>query len=168
MLEQIKPYIAERYMYRELFVKKPQILYLVRGSSGSGKSTVANTIRNYLEIEVEEYVNPFVLHLETDARFYDAEGNYNFDASKLSEYHKGCLDATKVSLENGYTVIVSNTFTSEWELEPYVNLAKSMDIPVQIITVQSNFKSIHNVPAETLQKQKARMKSCDMEKLLND
>jgi hypothetical protein len=104
----------------------------------------------------------------TEVAFYDEEGNYNFDASKLSEYHRCCLDATKVSLENGYTVIVSNTFTSEWELEPYVNLAKSMDIPVQIITVQSNFKSIHNVPAETLEKQKARMKSCDVEKLLND
>jgi predicted kinase len=164
MWEIIKPYLVQ-YPINEA-PEKPQILYLIRGSSGSGKSTLASILVDSIQ-DLDDFCNP-VLHLETDARFYDSEGNYNFDASKLSEYHKGCLDATKVSLENGDSVIVSNTFTSEWELEPYVNLAKSMGIPVQVITVQSNFKSIHNVPAETLEKQKARMKSCDVERLLRD
>ena len=163
MYEKIQPYLV-CYDLEETLAKNRQLLYLIRGSSGSGKSTLASILVESMQ-DLDEFVNA-VIHLETDARFYDAEGNYNFDASKLSEYHKGCLDATKVSLENGYSVIVSNTFTSEWELEPYVNLAKKLNIPIQVITVQSNFNSIHNVPAETLEKQKARMKSCDVEKLL--
>jgi predicted kinase len=163
MYDKIQPYLV-KYELNEVIPEKSQVLYLIRGSSGSGKSTLASFLVDAIQ-HFDTDTNP-AIHLETDARFYDDEGIYNFDASKLSEYHKDCLDATKVSLENGYSVIVSNTFTSEWELKPYVNLAKNMGIPVQVITVQSNFKSIHNVPAKTLQKQKERMKSCDVEKLL--
>jgi adenylylsulfate kinase-like enzyme len=41
------------------------MLFLVRGSSGSGKSTIASVLKR-------SYVNPFVLHLETDAQFVES------------------------------------------------------------------------------------------------
>jgi adenylate kinase family enzyme len=49
----------------------PKILTLVRGLPGSGKSTFANTITNEFSV------------CEADKFFYDKEGNYNFDATKL-------------------------------------------------------------------------------------
>ena len=56
----------------------PKILTLVRGLPGSGKSTFANWIWNEYAI------------CEADKFFYDKEGNYNFDATKLSQAHKWC------------------------------------------------------------------------------
>lgn len=58
----------------ELIGKK--IVYIMRGASGSGKSTVAR-----------EVANPDGIIHSTDSKFYDEKGNYNFDPKKLPEYH---------------------------------------------------------------------------------
>ena len=51
-------------------------LFLLRGLPGSGKSTFANFVWNEYAI------------CEADKFFYDKEGNYNFDATKIKQAHE--------------------------------------------------------------------------------
>ena len=87
-----------------------KIIYLVRGIPGSGKSTFAKQLTS----------NVF----EADHYFYDNDGNYNFIASEIKEAHKECQQFVGYAMEsNTPKIAVSNTFTQEWELQPYYELA---------------------------------------------
>ena len=66
----------------------PKILTLVRGLPGIGKSTFANFIWNDYAI------------CEADKFFYDSEGHYLFDASKLREAHKWCRDEVETRMKD--------------------------------------------------------------------
>lgn len=115
-------------------------LTLIRGIPGSGKSTLAKCL-------------PHTRHLEADMFFLDDEGNYNFNPRLLKGAHVWCqletADALKVK---DCQVIVSNTFTQLWEIEPYINLALEHNVRVQIVTCTGKYKSIHNVPEEAIQR----------------
>mgnify|MGYP000391811624 CR=1 FL=1 len=89
----------------------PKILTLVRGLPGSGKSTFANTITNEFSV------------CEADKFFYDKEGNYNFDATKLTNAHQWCREQVEIRMKDNQAnyqfyphIVVSNTFTQEWEM----------------------------------------------------
>lgn len=122
-------------------------MILVRGLPGSAKSTFAGDM---------SFAHPFSEHFEADMYFMDSEGNYNFDASKLGQAHKWCQEETDRVLTEGEMVIVSNTFTTKKELKPYFDIAKKHGIIPNVILCQNSFKSIHNVPDETMEKMKNR------------
>ena len=128
-------------------------LIILRGLPGSGKSTFANHIWDRHVI------------CEADKYFYDKEGNYNFDASKLGEAHQWCqgkveqfmIDNT-VNSQYYPEIIVSNTSTTEKELEPYLKLADKYGYNVVSLIVENRHghSSVHNVPSETLDKMRNR------------
>lgn len=123
-------------------------LYLIRGIPGSGKSTLASHMYNS---EMVDFV------LEADKWFVD----YNFgefDASKLYDAHKWCQHKALDLLSHGYSVAVSNTSTTENEVEVYKAITESMNANFVSIIVENrnNTKSIHNVPDETIKKMKNR------------
>lgn len=122
-------------------------LYLIRGIPGSGKSTLAKTIGKGIEGNWSHY--------EADM-FFVNEGVYKFDYSKIKDAHEWCLDQTKEDISRGYTVIVSNTFTTSMELTPYFDIALMYGIMPTVITCNSNWGNIHNVPEDTLANMKAR------------
>lgn len=117
-------------------------LILIRGIPGSGKTTLATKIM--------ESVLENCTHYEADMYFMDNDGNYNWERSKIREAHQWCQDKTDYDLERGYTVIVSNTFTTIKELKPYMSLAEKYCITPTIITCHNNWGSIHNVPPDTI------------------
>ena len=129
------------------------VLTLLRGLPGSGKSTFANYIFSNNIFEADQY-------------FYDEDGNYNFDASKLYEAHKWCQLRVEHAMEDNLEsngmyfseIVVSNTSTTEKELEPYLELAKKYDYQVVSLIVENRHgsKSIHNVPDEKLEQMKNR------------
>ena len=128
-------------------------LILVRGIPGSGKSTLArNLVHTLRSIQHPGTVS----HFEADMYFEDAQGNYNFDASKLNRAHNWCIDKTREALEENRTVIVSNTFTTKKELKPYFDMAREFDIVPVVYLAQNQFPNVHNVPAEKLQKMRDR------------
>jgi len=95
--------------------------------------------------------------------YFMQEGNYQFDASKLREAHEWCKNRTEEYMEQGYSVVVSNTFTQEWEMIPYFELAKKYGYRVHSLIVEnrhgkSEDTNIHNVPKETIQKMRERFK----------
>jgi predicted kinase len=118
------------------------MLYIIRGLPGSGKSTLAKQMG--------------ILHVEADMYFIQANGEYKFDATKLKQAHQYCWDWVDHYLEQGYDVVVSNTFTTRKEIKPYIDLAEKYNTEYKIIEATYNGKSIHSVPEETLEKMRKR------------
>lgn len=128
-------------------------LVLIRGVSGSGKSTLAKQIKNW---------NINTVWLEADAWFYENdEGVYKFVPSEVPRAHGWCQNRARANLEIGQRVIVSNTFTREFELEPYIKMARFLNATVLIIDVLTQFGNVHGVPMEMIEKQKARFVPVD-------
>jgi predicted kinase len=119
-------------------------LILVRGLPGSGKSTFAKLLEGK--------------HIETDM-FFITNGEYKFDVSKLKEAHSWCQSMVGSWMSDSEELIViSNTFTQEWEMTPYYEWAKDFNYQVHSIIVENKHNGIneHNVPEETLTKMKNR------------
>jgi predicted kinase len=108
-------------------------LVLIRGLPGSGKTTMAKVMDGYV-------------HLEADQWMTDADGNYSFDADKLSAAHEACRAATQAALAAGQNVVVSNTFVERWEMQPYLD----MGYPVRVLEAIGNFESDHAVPPDVI------------------
>ena len=108
------------------------ILLLIRGLPGSGKSTLAK----------EVYVPQGYVHFEADQFFYE-NGRYIYDPDRRQEAHKRCRDQAYEALSAGRDVAVSNTFIRKWEVEPYRALAKALKADLQIITLTTQFESLH-------------------------
>ena len=122
-----------------------KILYIVRGIPGSGKSTLAKHLTS----------NVF----EADHYFYDNDGNYNFIPSEIKEAHKECHQFVGHAMESSIEKIaVSNTFTQEWEMEPYFELAKKYGYKVFTIVVENRHggTNVHNVPEDKIEQMKNR------------
>lgn len=139
------------------------MLTLIRGLPGSGKSTLARAMTTTAQRNVKTWEN--TLHFEADMFFDKDEKNYLFDATKLGEAHEWCLGEARKYLGYGCNVIVSNTFTTERELRPYLSLPFELhrDIPVNIIECHGTFGSVHGVPESSLAKMRARWWPTDRE-----
>jgi predicted kinase len=131
---------------------KQKELYIVRGIPGSGKSTFAKSI-----------CKPWQ-HVETDM-FFMKNGEYKFDASKLKVAHQWCknkvqamMRPTPWNLLFNRTIVVSNTFTQEWEMKTFLVLARRFRYKVYTVIVENRHggKNLHGVPEDKLQIMKDR------------
>jgi len=132
-------------------------LFLLRGLPGSGKTTLANSI-----------VESDFLVCEADKYFYDKEGNYDFDGSKLKDAHEFCRNTVETYMKDSLVndqfyqkIVVSNTFTQEWEMQPYYDLAEKYGYRVYSLIVENRHGGVneHNVPQEVLEKMKNRFET---------
>lgn len=129
---------------------KPTLI-LLRGLPGTGKTTLANTISDYV-LSADDY--------------FMVDGEYKFDPNKLKLAHRDCLNRTRVCLEvlrdEGLEflapVVVANTFTRKWEMDDYFKLAE--DVGAYIFTVivenRGGYSSIHGVPQEKIKQMEDR------------
>lgn len=119
---------------------------LIRGLPGSGKSTVAKLFDK-------------ALHFEADMYFLDADGNYQFDASKIKNAHNWCRDSVMDAMKEGHPiVVVSNTFTQEWEMNVYYLLAEELGYRVISMIVENRHdgKNIHGCPDDKIEQMRNR------------
>jgi len=122
-------------------------LTLIRGLPGAGKSTMAKAM-----VEADSSLR----HFEADQYFVDASGKYRFEPSEIEDAHTWCFAEARDALKNGSSVVVSNTFTRKWEMEPYRKLAKELGVELEILEAKGNYASIHGVPQKTIDAMRSR------------
>ena len=121
-----------------------KVLYIVRGLSGSGKSSIAS-----------ELVNPI---WDSESEAFIKEGRYNFDPNKLKEAHEECQKNVELAMQrdNVRKIAVANTFSQAWEAEPYFKLAEKHDYHPFVLECQNDFGNIHDVPQKSIDMMKER------------
>jgi len=99
-----------------------QKLIVMRGVSGSGKSTKA---RELVDEFMEQNPNGLVHICSADDFFINAKtGKYEFEANKLGQAHAWCRGRAYAAMSMGADlVIVDNTNTRKWEYQPYLDLS---------------------------------------------
>jgi len=124
-------------------------LYLLRGLPNSGKSTLAKSIGG--------------IHIEADQYFME-NGEYKFDGSKIKLAHNYCQSQTRAWMDTDGTqvnvdkIVVSNTFTQEWEMKPYYEMAEEYGYMVFSLIVENRHGGVneHDVPDEVIEKMEKR------------
>jgi len=124
-------------------------LFLLRGLPGSGKSTLAKSLGGF--------------HVEADMYFIN-DGEYKFDGSKIKDAHEWCQNEVNTAMILNHTtgvnkrIVVSNTFTQEWEMKAYTDLAESYDYRVYSLIVENRHGGVneHGVPEDKLEQMKNR------------
>jgi predicted kinase len=127
---------------------------ILRGVSGSGKSTFASMLaRN----------NSGAVVVTADDYFTDSWGLYKFDASKLGAAHGQCFDRFNEALYNPAvnTIIVANTNTSPKDFKVYVDAAEFFGATVTYIVLENRHgnSDVHDVPSEVKERQRHNLKS---------
>ncbi len=127
-------------------------LILLRGLPGAGKSTLASVLsesNTYPIFSVDDYF--------TD----EITGEYLFNFSDNHLAYKQCEELTRDAMKQKIAkVFVHNTFTIDWELEPYFKMASDYDYALFVVTVE-NFhgkQNTHGVSDEQLQKMAEKYK----------
>lgn len=129
-------------------------LILLRGLPGAGKSTTAKLLGAG---------GAGTAHFEADMYFM-VDGEYKFDATKLKDAHQWCQSSVEHAMllnktqGHNSTIIVSNTFTQEWEMDAYYKLAEEWGYMVTSLIVENRHGgvNVHGVPDEVLDKMKQR------------
>lgn len=108
-------------------------LVIIRGLPGSGKSTMASVLK------LLGYK-----HFEADMFFVGKDGVYRHDSARIKDAHAWCQSEVRGALMKGQRVVVCNTFTQPWEMQPYFN----MRVSVQIFEAGGNWINQHGVPMD--------------------
>jgi predicted kinase len=126
-------------------------LILLRGLPGAGKSTLAKLLS-------ENGTYPV---LSIDSYFTNAKGDYEFKFDENHRAYKTCEQNTEEALkQNKAKIFVDNTFTLDWEMEPYFKLASKYNYQLHVVTVENyhSGKNIHNVAEDQLKKMAEKYK----------
>src|ERR1041384_3861594 len=103
-------------------------LILLRGLPGSGKSTLAEQLSENGKYPV----------FSVDDFFTDDKGNYKFEFEKNHLAYKQCEQNTRKAMENKIPkIFLDNTFTLEWEVEPYFKMAAEFGYRIFVLTVEN-------------------------------
>ena len=125
-------------------------LYLLRGLPGAGKSTLAKKLGD--------------AHFEADMYFTNENGQYIFNGADIKKAHEWCQNEVQLAMILNHTsglnesIVVSNTFTQEWEMEPYYKLAETYGYRVFSLIVENRHggENLHNVPEEKIKAMRER------------
>ena len=123
-----------------------RLLLVVRGIPGSGKSTLARQFCPSDDI------------CEAD-KFFERSGRYEYDPSRISEAHAWCKgQVERRMLEGRDRIAVSNTFTREWELRPYLEMAALHGYTAICVVVENRHGStnLHGVPESRVEEMRRR------------
>ena len=134
-------------------------LILLRGVSGAGKTTVAEMFFRLGAAPPEDFMDSVYIYSADDYFINPTTGEYRFDLSLLKDAHRLCQSSVEGAMKDVMEhIVVHNTFTEEWEMQPYFDLALYYGYRVSTLIVENRHesKSTHNVPDEVIEKQRKR------------
>lgn len=120
------------------------ILRLMRGAPGSSKSTSA------------KMMFPGVLLLEND-QFLISNGEYKWSPERRDKAINLCINFVKTALANNNDCIVANTFTKRRYVDTYKKIAEDFGAKFEVYRCTGNFKNVHGLSDEMVQKFKDAM-----------
>jgi len=107
------------------YIRQSNVMFLMRGPPGCGKSTVVRRLKNlYRDIVV----------CSADDYFLTADGEYRWDRNKLSDAHLACQQKACSAAENGRNIVVDNTNICRWEMRNYYSIAEVNGYIVTMVT----------------------------------
>lgn len=121
-------------------------LILLRGLPGSGKTTLARVLSEnstYPVFSVDDYFTN------------EVTGEYVFNFQNNHLAYKQCEALTNDAMQQAIPkIIVHNTFTMDWELEPYFRLAAEYNYQIFVATVENyhGHQNVHEVSEDQLLK----------------
>ena len=119
-------------------------LILLRGLPGAGKTTFGLSIDAFTA-SADDY--------------FDIYHKGKFKPHKIGAAHGWCRDLVEARMQSGWpTLTVANTFTQEWEMKPYIDMAIDYGYNVHSLIVENRHgsTSVHNVPEDVIEKMKNR------------
>eukprot|EP00795_Rhopilema_esculentum_P000544 gene544-10229_t len=145
---------------------KQKTMFILRGLPGSGKSYLANQLKQYGDTI-----------LSTD-NFFRAGKGFEFRGDQLQDAHDWNLACARSAMrrEDVNNIYIDNTNTRSWEMKPYVLAALNHGYNVEFLMPQTPWawninelerRNTHGVPKGTLQKMLDRFeKDVTVEKVL--
>lgn len=129
-------------------------ILLARGLPGSGKTSLTEMIG----LPTISGIMSRPISCSADDHFVDEDGIYQFDPKLLPDAHKACQDRSRSAMMEEKNVVVHNTFTQRWEMEPYVRLAKEFEYRLIVISTYDGgcddetlaSRNTHGVPIESI------------------
>jgi hypothetical protein len=96
--------------------------------------------------------------------FTNGNGQYLFNPSEIKKAHAWCQSEVHTAMILNHTtgdnekIVVSNTFTQGWEMEPYYKLAESYGYRVFSIIVENRHggENQHGVPEDKIEEMRVR------------
>jgi len=122
-----------------------KMLIILRGLPGSGKTTFAKLLNTKAICSADDYVTH--------------QGQYKWKPETVSLSHEWCQRKCRRFMQiDTSPVVIANTSTTEKELQPYLDLAKTCGYKVFSVVIENrhNGKNVHNVPEATLDKMSKR------------
>lgn len=123
-------------------------LIIIRGVPGCGKSTMA------------ELFGKDFNHIEADM-YFELSGEYKFEYSQLHYAHKWCQNMVIHYMTYAKNIILSNTCTTDKEMEVYLQMADKYGYRVHILVKENRHGgvNVHNVPEDVLVKMETRLRN---------
>lgn len=140
-------------------VSVPNKLICLSGVSGSGKSTFAATLSNFV-VSADD--------------FFIKEGKYNFDVRLLPKAHGACFRSCISYLAQSFeTVVVDNTSTNVEDISPYALVATAFGYDFESVINHVDILDLpkcvnrnkHGTPYETILRQYTNLMDMSKKKL---
>ena len=127
------------------------MLILLRGLPGAGKSSLASSFADAHVVSADSF-------------FTSPAGEYNFNPSLLPQAHSWCQEQARSLLALGANVVVANTFSQRWEMEPYFKIAAGLGVRVTVADLfdaglddeELAERGLHGVSLETIAAMRSR------------
>lgn len=141
-------------------------LYILRGLSGSGKTTRANELAEKLADELNVSKETILSRICEADHYFERDDGYEFNGKLLPYAHAWCQARAKMLLADrtSIPVIVSNTNLERWEMEDYIVFCETFNFAYEVVDLydggqtdeQLSARNLHGLTLDKIKQQRNR------------